>query len=82
MVDSGAALLRMGVTPFMPSRKRMKKYHSSSVPKGFTPLATGCAGNSLNSACQCGFTLQLISKQPPIQSRNSFCPFSMVGSTV
>ena len=81
IVLAGGTAVRIGVTPFIPSRKRMWKYHSSRILNGFTPRVMGCFGNVLKSASQCGFTDQWISNAPPIQSRNSFWPFSFVGST-
>jgi hypothetical protein len=59
----------------------MWKYHSSLMLNGFTPRVMACIGSTLYSARQVGFTDQSVSKQPPIQSRNSFSPFSFVAST-
>ena len=78
---AGGTADRIGNTPFMPSRKRMWKYHSSVMLNGLTPRVMACVGSGLNSGRQVGFTDQSVSKHPPIQSRNSFSPFSFVGST-
>ena len=78
---AGGTAERIGKTPFMPSRKRMWKYHSSVRLNGFTPRVIACVGRGLNSGRQVGFTDQSSSKHPPIQSRNSFSPATLVGST-
>ena len=81
MVESGGTAVKIGFTDAIPLRKRMWKYHSSVVEKGCTPLVIGCWGKVVKSASQCGFTLQMGSQYPPIQSRNSASPL-FLGTSV
>ena len=53
-VRSSGLATRIGVTPFISGRKRMLKYHSSPMAKGFTPALIGCLGSDSISAFQCG----------------------------
>ena len=40
--------------PLSPEAKRMLKYHSSLIVKGFTPRVIGWSGNAVNFGSQIG----------------------------